>query len=45
MNEPQITRRGILVILAIAACIGLIGHIDNAHRQIDQLRNTCQEAQ
>jgi len=45
MNEPQITRRGILVILAIAACIALIGHIDNTDRQIDQLRISCQEAQ
>jgi hypothetical protein len=43
--KPQITRRGILVILAIAACFATIGHIDNAHRQIDQLRISCQEAQ
>lgn len=45
MNDPQITWRGFLVILGIVVVVGTLGHIDNNHREIAHLKNTCQETE
>lgn len=44
MNEPQMKLPGFLAVLAIGILIGLIGYVDNQHKEISQLKTACMEA-